>query len=71
MCSKFVFRRGLVLIKAILPTEYEAKKSAESGAQGKTESDFPNRRRYQILAGLFATAAMTGYALSTGLVQVF
>ncbi|XP_021923192.1 metaxin-1 isoform X2 [Zootermopsis nevadensis] len=52
--------------------EYEAKKSAESGAQGKSdpESDFPNRRRYQIVAGIFATAAMTGYALSTGLVQM-
>jgi hypothetical protein len=55
-----------------LSTEYEAKKTAESHARGKTdsESDFPNHRRNQILAGLFATAAMTGYALSTGLVQV-
>lgn len=53
--------------------EFDAKKSAGSGAQGETPesvSDFPNRRRHQILAGLFAAAAMTGYALSTGLVQV-
>ncbi|XP_069673119.1 metaxin-1 isoform X2 [Periplaneta americana] len=53
--------------------EYEAKKTAEEGTRAKTtdsESDFPNRRRNQILAGLFATVAMTGYALSTGLVQV-
>jgi hypothetical protein len=54
-------------------TEFDAKKSAGSGAQGETPesvSDFPNRRRHQILAGLFAAAAMTGYALSIGLVQV-
>jgi hypothetical protein len=62
-----------MLIRNILSTEYEAKKSTAGGAQGKTtdsESDFPNRRRTQILAGLFATAAMTSYALSTGLLQV-
>jgi hypothetical protein len=62
-----------MLIRNILSAEYEAKKSAACGAQGKTtdsESDFPNRRRTQILAGLFATAAMTSYALSTGLLQV-
>jgi len=63
-----------MLIRNILSAEYEAKKSAACGAQGKTtdsESDFPNRRRTQILAGLFATAAMTSYALSTGLLQVY
>lgn len=61
------------MLRTILSTEFEAKKSAAGGAQGKTtdsESDFPNRRRTQILAGLFATAAMTSYALSTGLLQV-
>jgi hypothetical protein len=60
-------------MRYILLAEYEAKKSAASSTQGKTtesESDFPNRRRTQILAGLFATAAMTSYALSTGLLQV-
>lgn len=52
--------------------EYEAKKSAEEGAKVKTTDpdDFPNRRRHQFIAGLFATAAMTSYALYTGLVQV-
>ena len=62
-----------MLIRNILSAEYEASKSAAGGAKGKTtdsESDFPNRRRTQILAGLFATAAMTSYALSTGLLQV-
>ncbi|XP_066994057.1 metaxin-1 isoform X2 [Anabrus simplex] len=51
--------------------EYEAKKSAEDQAKSKkeAESDFPNKRRNQFLAGLFATVAMTGYALSTGLVE--
>ena len=65
--------RKWVMLRTILSTEFEAKKSAAGGAQGKTtdsESDFPNRRRTQILAGLFATAAMTSYALSTGLLQV-
>lgn len=67
------FRKWVMLIRNILSAEYEAKKSAAGGAQEKTtdsESDFPNRRRTQILAGLFATAAMTSYALSTGLLQV-
>lgn len=53
--------------------EYEAKKSAAGGDRGKTtdsDSDFPNRRRCQILAGVFATLAMTCYALYTGLLQV-
>lgn len=69
-----VFRKRVVkLIRNNLSAEYEARKSAAGGAQGKTtdsESDFPNRRKTQILAGLFATAAMTSYALSTGLLQV-
>lgn len=57
------------------PTEvkdYETKKMAENNAKSAkdSETDFPNKRRNQILAGIFATAAMTGYALSTGLVEV-
>lgn len=35
-----------------------------------SESEFPNKRRNQFFAGLFATLAMVGYALSTGLVEV-
>lgn len=52
--------------------DYETKKMAENNAKSAkdSETDFPNKRRNQILAGIFATAAMTGYALSTGLVEV-
>ncbi|XP_012532374.1 metaxin-1 isoform X1 [Monomorium pharaonis] len=35
-----------------------------------SESEFPNKRRNQILAALVATLAMAGYALSTGIVEV-
>jgi hypothetical protein len=62
-----------MLVTNILLAEYEAKKSAAGGDRGKTtdsDSDFPNRRRCQILAGVFATLAMTCYALYTGLLQV-
>jgi hypothetical protein len=67
------FKKKGCINKIILLTEFDAKKSGGSGARGETPesvSDFPNRRRHQILAGLFAAAAMTGYALSIGLVQV-
>ncbi|XP_049838144.1 metaxin-1 isoform X2 [Schistocerca gregaria] len=51
--------------------DYEMKKLSENNERAASkESDFPNKRRNQILAGLFATVAMTGYALSTGLVGV-
>jgi len=35
-----------------------------------SETEFPNKRRNQIFAALAATIAMTGYALSTGIVEV-
>lgn len=35
-----------------------------------SESEFPNKRRNQFFAGIFATLAMVGYALSTGIVEV-
>lgn len=50
--------------------DYEMKKLSENNERASRESDFPNKRRNQILAGVFATVAMTGYALSTGLVGV-
>ncbi|KAJ8672592.1 hypothetical protein QAD02_003851 [Eretmocerus hayati] len=34
------------------------------------DRDFPNKRRNQILAGVFALTAMMGYAFSQGIVQV-
>lgn len=33
-------------------------------------SEFPNRRRNMILAGVFALISMVGYAVATGLIQV-
>ncbi|KAL6259576.1 metaxin-1 [Pogonomyrmex barbatus] len=35
-----------------------------------SDSEFPNKRRNQILAALVATVVMAGYALSTGIVEV-
>ncbi|XP_001601774.2 metaxin-1 isoform X1 [Nasonia vitripennis] len=52
--------------------EYEKSKTKEQEEKKKANSDseFPNKRRNQILAGIFAAVAMLGYALSTGIVQV-
>lgn len=50
--------------------EYETKKKEESKESTKAEADFPNRRRNQIFAVCFAIIAMTGYAVSNGLVQM-
>lgn len=41
-----------------------------SSSKNEGDEDFPHKRRNQILAGLFATFVMAGYALITGLVQV-
>ncbi|XP_058794416.1 metaxin-1 isoform X1 [Phymastichus coffea] len=52
--------------------EYEKTKSKEQEKKTKSNSleDFPNKRRNQILAGMFAAVAMMTYAFSTGIVQV-
>ena len=34
------------------------------------DSDFPNKKRNTVVAVLFATLAMVGYALSTGIIKV-
>lgn len=49
--------------------KHKAEKNAERSRRD-SESEFPNKRRNQILAALVATVAMTGYALSTGIVEV-
>ncbi|XP_020285902.1 metaxin-1 isoform X2 [Pseudomyrmex gracilis] len=51
---------------------YEKLKAEKNTDKLKKDSDseFPNKRRNQILAAIFATLAMTGYALSTGIVEV-
>lgn len=74
VCYRFSFRAtAIVFIINILLAEYEARNSAAGSARGTTtdpESDFPNRRISQILAGIFAAAAMLNYALFAGLLQV-
>lgn len=47
----------------------KAEKSVER-LRRDSESEFPNKRRNQILAAFVAILAMTGYALSTGIVEV-
>ncbi|XP_071449591.1 metaxin-1 [Hetaerina americana] len=48
-----------------------AKPRVDLGPSAKdADADFPYKRRNQIFAGLFATAAMATYAFSTGLVSV-
>ncbi|XP_025986876.1 metaxin-1 isoform X1 [Solenopsis invicta] len=49
--------------------KHKAEKNVERGRRD-SESEFPNKRRNQILAALVATLAMAGYALSTGIVEV-
>ncbi|RLU20930.1 hypothetical protein DMN91_007544, partial [Ooceraea biroi] len=56
-------------------SEYQSyeKQRAEKTAdklRRNSESEFPNKRRNQILAAFVATLAMLGYALSTGIVKV-
>lgn len=56
---------------AINLQDYERTKLNETKRAPKAEDiDFPHKRRDQILAGVFATVAMTTYALSTGIVEV-
>lgn len=47
----------------------QAEKNAER-VRRDSESEFPNKRRNQILAALVAILTMAGYALSTGIVEV-
>lgn len=49
--------------------KHQAEKNAER-LRTDSESEFPNKRRNQILAAFVATLAMTGYALSMGIVEV-
>ncbi|XP_076226542.1 metaxin-1 isoform X4 [Nomia melanderi] len=53
--------------------EYEQRKAEENTHKMRrdSESDFPNKRRNQVFAGIFATLAMVVYAVSTGIVKLF
>ncbi|XP_053976637.1 metaxin-1 isoform X1 [Hylaeus volcanicus] len=50
---------------------YEQRKAEENSQKMKSDSenDVPNKRWNQFLAGIFATLAMVGYAISTGIVE--
>lgn len=52
--------------------QYEKLKAEDNVKKNRKDSqtEFPNKRRNQILAGLFATTAMLGYALLTGQLEV-
>ncbi|KAK2579233.1 hypothetical protein KPH14_008202 [Odynerus spinipes] len=52
--------------------QYERIKAEENAKKNRKDSqtEFPNKRRNQILAGLFAVVAMVGYALLTGKLEV-
>ncbi|XP_076183687.1 metaxin-1 isoform X2 [Ptiloglossa arizonensis] len=51
--------------------KYEQQKAEENAKKMKSnfENEFPNKRRNQFFAGIFATLAMTGYAISTGILE--
>lgn len=49
--------------------EYKAKESAQN-VKKYSENEFPNKRRNQFFAGLFASLVMAAYVLSTGILQV-
>lgn len=52
--------------------QYEKVKSENNVNQMRKDSytEFPNKRRDQVLAGIFAAVAMIGYALLTGKLEV-
>lgn len=45
-------------------------KENEKSRQNNGDNEFPNKRRNQFIAGVFATLAMVGYAFFTGIVEV-
>ncbi|XP_076675498.1 metaxin-1 [Andrena cerasifolii] len=52
--------------------EYKQQKAKEHAQKIRrdSETEFPNKRRNQVFAGLFAASVMAGYAFSTGIVEV-
>lgn len=49
----------------------QRRRQEEKQKKRADELEFPHRRRNKILATLFAMTAMIGYALFTGIVQVW
>ncbi|XP_061379403.1 metaxin-1 isoform X2 [Danaus plexippus] len=66
--SRFVARISQKNFRSVAD-EYKKSSTRVSGVQTSGEAQFPNATRNKLLAGLFATLAMTGYALATGMFQ--
>ncbi|CAB0029738.1 unnamed protein product [Trichogramma brassicae] len=70
-CSNLVkFTNGI--LQKYFEDDYQEYEKSQSEKEMKTKvqkDDFPNKRRNQILAGIFAGTAMLGYAWSMGIVQ--
>lgn len=49
--------------------EYKAKENAQN-IRKYSQNEFPNKRRNQLLAGLFTTLIMATYIFSTGILEV-
>ena len=55
----------------LLDLEYESKQKGNIKKEDpNTDSEFPHKKRNIFLAALFSAAAMLGYAVSTGIVQI-
>lgn len=50
--------------------EREKTKKVIEPTKSEDEIDFPNKSRNKFLAGVFATAAMFGYAIYSGILEV-
>ncbi|XP_065334854.1 metaxin-1 [Cloeon dipterum] len=50
--------------------KYDAEKKKAEAVKKETDEDFPNQKRNWLGAAIFATAAMTGYLFSQGMLQI-
>lgn len=55
--------------KKYFPTEHKDYEEELKKQKSKAEIEFPNERRNQIMAGIFAVIAMLGYAYSMGIIE--
>ncbi|XP_059479615.1 metaxin-1 [Neocloeon triangulifer] len=50
--------------------KFDSDKKKTEATSKETEEDFPNQKRNWLVASIFATAAMTGYLFSQGMLQI-
>ncbi|XP_047532555.1 metaxin-1 isoform X2 [Vanessa atalanta] len=67
--SRFVARISQKNFRNVTDEYNRQNKKQSQGTQSEREAQFPNATRNKVLAGLFATLAMTGYAVATGMFQ--